>query len=195
MKRRRKKKSLLALGLALFLVLALSVSAFAAEDLTAFPAAVDPQSWTVPDRMTWDDWKDNPVVDWDEQELPNATVQKGLVILVDYSDQPFVMTQEVGSDPLGNPQIHVDEPELATWWANFLNTAQDVNNHVSINDFWRENSYGNWKVEMKAYGPYHLEGMEWEYGINSIYYFLCMKKGLQVHWLKGMENGGHFFWL
>ena len=34
--------------------------------------------------MTWADWSDNPVMDWMEEDLPNATLQKGLVILVDY---------------------------------------------------------------------------------------------------------------
>ena len=129
---------------------------------------VDPVSWAVPEWMTWADWNDNPVIDWMEEDLPNATLQKGLVILVDYADRPFVMTQPVGSDPLKNPQIQVAEEDLAEWWENYLNVPSELNNWTSIDAFWRENSYGNWKVEIDAYGPYTLDGMEWEYGIDSM---------------------------
>ena len=127
---------------------------------------VDPVSWAVPEWMTWADWSDNPAIDWTEEDLPNATLQKGLVILVDYADRPFVMTQPVGSDPLKNPQIQVAEEDLAEWWENYLNVPSELNNWTSIDAFWRENSYGNWKVEIDAYGPYTLDGMEWEYGID-----------------------------
>ena len=163
-----KKKTLLILGLAVLLVLSMAAAAFAAEDLDAFPAAKDPQSWTVPENMTWDDWKDNPVVDWESLDLPNAQLQKGLIMLVDYQDSPFIMTKPVGSDPIGNPQIQVPESQLADFWKTFLNAPADVNHGANINEFWRENSFGNWKVEIEVYGPYTLPGMEWEYGIDGM---------------------------
>jgi M6 family metalloprotease-like protein len=139
------------------------------EALDEFPSAMDPQSWKTPDQMTWeDDYTPNPVIDWTTLELPDAMLIKGVVILVDYADKPFVMTQPVGSDPLGNPQIHVAEADLAQWWEDFLNKPQDFNHGASINEYWRENSYGKWKIEVEAFGPYHLEGMEWEYGIDDM---------------------------
>ena len=110
-----KKKAIVVFVLSIVLLLALSVSAMAVDDLDSFPEAVDPQSWSVPENMTWEDWKDNPVIDWMDEELPDARVIKGVVILVDYTDLPFVMTQEVGSDPMGNPQIQVAEEDLAEW--------------------------------------------------------------------------------
>ena len=118
--------------------------------------------------MTWADWNDNPVIDWTEEDLPNATLQKGLVILVDYADRPVCDDPAGCSDPLKNPQIQVAEEDLAEWWENYLNVPSELNNWTSIDAFWRENSYGNWKVEIDAYGPYTLDGMEWEYGIDSM---------------------------
>ena len=47
-----KRKSLLVFGLAVILILAMSVSAMALEDLDAFPAEVDPQSWQASEDMT-----------------------------------------------------------------------------------------------------------------------------------------------
>ena len=163
-----KKKAIVVFTLSIMLLLALSVSAMAADDLSTFPSAVDPQSWEVPEEMTWDAWQDIPTVDWDTLDLPDATLQKGFVVLVDFADLPFVLTQPKGSDFMGNPQTEpVKEEDLAEFWKEFLNVPSELNNYTSIDDFWRENSYGNWKVEIDVYGPYHLEGMEWEYGIDS----------------------------
>jgi len=140
--------------------------AFDGKDVKDMPE-VDPISWQVPEWMTWADWKDNPAIDWSAESLPDAQLQKGLLMLVDYADSPFIVTKELGSDPLGNPQIQVDTRDLTTFWEEFLNVPCEMNNYVSIDGFWRENSFGKWKVEVEAYGPYTLEGMEWEYGIDS----------------------------
>ena len=98
-----KKKALLVLGLSVFLILALALSAYAVEDLDAFPAEVDPQSWQASEDMTWDQWKDNPVIDWTDVSLPDADVKTGVLIMVDFADLPFIMTQPTGSDFMGNP--------------------------------------------------------------------------------------------
>ena len=161
-----KKKAIIVFVLSMMLVLALSVSAMAADDLSTFPSAVDPQSWELPDGMTWDEWQDVPTVDWSELDLPEADLQKGLIILVEYADKQFISTQPKGSDPMGNPQIDpVKEEDLAEFWKEFLNVPSELNHYTTIDEFWRENSYGQWKVEIEVYGPYVLEGMEWEYGL------------------------------
>lgn len=161
-----KKHGLLVVVLSLFLMLALSLSAGAVEDLSNFPSEVDPQSWKLYQDMTWNDWLDNPVTQWKDAELSkNVTVHHGALILVEFADRPFIITQPKGSDQMGNPMIDpVPQSELGQWWADFLNTPSAINHYTSIDSFWRENSYGNWRVEMTAFGPYKLEGMEWEYG-------------------------------
>ena len=163
-----KRKSLLVFGLAVILILAMSVSAMALEDLDAFPAEVDPQSWQASEDMTWDQWKDNPVIDWTDVSLPDADVKTGVLIMVDFEDLPFIMTQPTGSDFMGNPTSEpITEDEVCDYWTELLNIPSELNDYTSIDGFWRENSYGKWAVEIEAYGPYHLEGMEWEYGIDS----------------------------
>lgn len=163
-----KKKALVVFALSLVLLLAISVSAMAVDDLDSFPQAVDPQSWKLPDDMTWDEWQDVPTVDWSELELPDAELQKGLIILVEYADKEFISTQPKGSDPMGNPQIDpVEREDLAEFWKSFLNVPSELNHYTTIDDFWRENSYGQWKVDIEVYGPYKLEGMEWEYGVDD----------------------------
>ena len=74
-----KKKALLVLGLSVFLILALALSAYAVDDLDSFPAEVDPQSWQASEDMSWDQWKDNPVIDWTTVDLPNADVKTGVL--------------------------------------------------------------------------------------------------------------------
>jgi len=175
--------------MALVLVAVPLLSAQAQDKL---PPPIDPQSWKLQEDMTWDELLPNPVIDWmkdlnregivNPKAAGNKEPIRGALVLVDFWDRPFIASQPIGSDMLGyyllnpdgtlqktithNPIISIDEKELAQWMADFIGIPQDVNHYVSVDGFWRENSYGKWSVEVDAYGPYTLQGFELEYGLD-----------------------------
>ncbi|MCL1873259.1 MAG: hypothetical protein FWF85_03990 [Clostridiales bacterium] len=82
---------------------------------------------------------------------------------------------ERGDPVTKNPQRVVeDEAALLKFWEDFLNKkitdpANNASNFGSnIDEFWREVSYGKWNVDLKAFGPYHLQGLELEYGHSYV---------------------------
>ena len=78
--------------------------AWAADD---FPPPIDRQSVQDQDAMTWADYKPVPGHNWADNSTLEPTVRnlKIAVVAVDFSDQPFVITQPKDSDPFGNPQV------------------------------------------------------------------------------------------
>ena len=189
-----KKHVLLVAVLTALLTLMTFSTAWAADPLglANMPDPIDPQSWKLQEDMLWDDMTPNPVIDW-MKELnpaglanPKATGNKdpinGALLLVDYWDRPFVTTQDLHTDLLGyymfdkygkyednitkNPIIHVDLADYTKWIADYLNKNQDINHNRSIDEYWREASYGKWAINLDAYGPYHLQGMEFEFSLN-----------------------------
>ena len=161
----------------------------ASEGLDAVPPPIDPQSWKLQEDMLWEEMAPNPAINWMtdlnedglvnmQRNLPGEKIN-GAVILVDYWDRPFVTTQPLNSDLLGyylldeygnyedkitkNPIMHVDASEYTQWLADYLNVNSEANNDRSIDEYWRENSYGKWAIELDAFGPFTLSGMEFEY--------------------------------
>ncbi|MCM3740623.1 M6 family metalloprotease domain-containing protein [Oceanobacillus luteolus] len=144
--------------------------AFAAEPgLDNLPGPVDPQSWVNPDDMTWNDYIQVPGIDWNTADFEPETELKGALILVDFPDQDFILTQPKGSEIAGNPQIDaVPREELGEWWKDFLNTPSELNNYQTIDGFWKENSQGKWGVSLDSFGPYRLDKYEFQYGLNNM---------------------------
>ena len=64
-----KKKALVLIVLSIAMIFALSASAAAADDLSSFPAEVDPQSWKLYQNMTWSEWQENPIIHWEDDQL------------------------------------------------------------------------------------------------------------------------------
>ncbi|MCL1974591.1 MAG: hypothetical protein FWG61_00345, partial [Firmicutes bacterium] len=88
-----------------------------------------------------------------------------------YSD--YLDKIQRGATVTYNPQRVVNsEAELLKFWEDYLNTKvtdplNNAYNHGSyIDEFWRELSYGKWAVDLKAFGVFHLEGFEMEYGLD-----------------------------
>ena len=189
------KKRILLVAVLVALITLISVgTAQTAEPkgLASMPDPIDPQSWQLQEDMTWDDLTPNPVIDWMKELNPDGIINpkaagnkepiKGALLLVDFWDRPFITSQPVGSDMLGyylhnpdgslqdtithNPIIHVDKEELAKWMADFIGKPQAINHALSVDGYWRENSYGKWAIEVDAFGPYTLQGFEMEYGLD-----------------------------
>jgi M6 family metalloprotease-like protein len=149
--------------------------------LPAFPEPADPKSWVLPEDMTWDDYKPLPGIDWHDPDVEPELEMKGALIVVDFDDREFIISQEPGSMEAGNPIGigNIPREEVGQFWVDFLNTPQPLNNYRTIDEYWRENTYGKWSIELEAFGPYRMDGKEFQYGMNEF--------GQQVNMPPGYE--------
>ncbi|MDR0795316.1 MAG: InlB B-repeat-containing protein [Tannerella sp.] len=132
--------------------------------------AVDPQSWQLQENMTWNDWKPNPVINYEDRAdnpiRSNRTI-KGMLILVDFPDQPMISGESLNSELIGNPLFNEpDRNKLGRYWVDILNKPGPNNHFVTLNGYFLENSYGDWEIELDACGPYTLSRFEFQYGLG-----------------------------
>ena len=144
---------------------------------SAAPAAspvgqpIDPQSWVNPDDMTWDDFRPVPGEDWSDPSLePTKKKFQAAIVLVDYADQDFVVTQPEGSSPFGMPtdEAHdIPRADVPEFYRKLLNEPNGLNQGHTINEYWMEDSAGKFGIELTAFGPYRLPGREFEYHLKN----------------------------
>ncbi|HKN54679.1 MAG TPA: peptidase M6, partial [Amycolatopsis sp.] len=94
---------------------------------------------------------------------------KGAVVLADYPDQGFTITQPAGSTVFGNPtpQAHdIPRANVARFYQDFLNKPQALNHGHTINEYWMEDSLGRLGVQLTAFGAYRMPGKSYEYGME-----------------------------
>ncbi|MFT5222059.1 MAG: M6 family metalloprotease-like protein [Glaciecola sp.] len=77
---------------------ALAVDEMPEGGLDEPPQGVDPQSWVLPEWMGYSDYNPIPGVDWNDAALQAPKPIRAALILGDFQDRPFVVTQEPGSD-------------------------------------------------------------------------------------------------
>lgn len=132
-----------------------------------FPKHIDKKSWVLPEQMTWGDYKPIPGVDWLGEESGPPKKLRAALILGDFTDQPF-RVEETDVDPTGQHGLGVDDP--AQYWLDYLfydeRKSAPQRGHT-VNEYWLENSYGAIGVEAVAFGPYHMEGKMYEYGLGD----------------------------
>ncbi|MCL1975719.1 MAG: immune inhibitor A, partial [Firmicutes bacterium] len=56
----------------------------------------------------------------------------------------------------------VTDGEFSQWWADYLNKPQTINNYATIDEYWRENTYGKWAMDVIPYGPFTIPYFEFE---------------------------------
>ena len=131
---------------------------------------IDPQSWKLQENMTWADWKPNPVINYEnpsDNKIESKRTIKGMLILVDFPDQPMISGGQAGSELMGNPLVsEPNRSKLGNFWIDILNKPSVDNNFVTLNGYFLENSYGDWKIELDACGPYTLSRFEFQYGLG-----------------------------
>ncbi|MEU8417453.1 M6 family metalloprotease domain-containing protein [Amycolatopsis japonica] len=144
--------------------------ASAAAPVRGWPAAIDGSTWENQDHMTWDDYRKPPGTNWADPALkPTKRMFKGAVVLADYPDQEFAVTQPPRSTVFGNPgpaASNIPRAEVAKFYQDFLNKPQALNQGHTINEYWMEDSGGRLGVELTAFGPYRLPGKSFEYGME-----------------------------
>jgi len=148
-----------------------AVAVAATPALAAPPAPLDPQNWSFQDNLTWNDYKPLPGPDYSDPSI-EPTVEKWRValILVDYPDRPFTITQPAGSTVFGTPSTvahSIPREQVPQFYGDFFNKPSALNNYQTINRYWMENSYGKYGVELVPYGPYRLPLQSWQYHIAN----------------------------
>ncbi|GAA3845012.1 M6 family metalloprotease domain-containing protein [Saccharothrix violaceirubra] len=135
------------------------------------PGPLDPQDWVNPDHMTWErDYRKIPGTDWADPAKKGSTrTFKGALVLLDYPNQPFVVTQPQHSTVFGNPgaEAHdVPRSEVAAFYRDFLNKPGALNRGHTVHEYWMEDSGGRYGVDLTSFGPYTLPGKDHEYGME-----------------------------
>ena len=133
--------------------------------------AVDPQKVANLDDLTWNDFKPVPNTNWaDPNVQPTVKRWKAVIVLVDYVDVPFQVTQPQGSNVWGNPgpAAHdIPREQVPQFYADFLNKPSALNNQHTINEYWMEDTGGRYGVEVVAYGPYRMPKKSYQYFYSS----------------------------
>jgi len=133
-------------------------------------APIDPQNWTNPDHMTWADYKKVPGTNWNDPDAKGSVrTFKGALVLLDYPNQPFVVTQPRGSTIFGNPSAEANDvprDQVARFYQDFLNTPNELNRGHTIHEYWMEDSGGRYGVELTGFGPYTMPGKDHEYAME-----------------------------
>ncbi|WP_216648725.1 hypothetical protein [Agromyces agglutinans] len=148
-------------------------AAFAAPEDPLEPSVldpIDPQNWQNMDDMTWDDYVGVPGTDWANDQEGSDRQFNGAIVLLDFENQPFLVTQEEGEHPFGDPSSlanGLEREDVPQFYLDLLNKPNELNHGRTINEYWMEQSGGRLSVQMEAFGPYKLPGNIEEYGLND----------------------------
>jgi M6 family metalloprotease-like protein len=164
------RKSFLASAL-----LAVVAVAHAQDGLDKMPDPVDPESWVLPEWMTWDDYRPIPGVDWNDPARQPAKKLRSALILGDFADRDFIVTMPENSDIFGLNGVHnpigvgsIPRDQVGDFYADFLiRRPQELNHFHTVNEYWLEDSYGLIGVDATAFGPYRMQFKEHQYGLGA----------------------------
>ncbi|MEV8373234.1 M6 family metalloprotease domain-containing protein [Kribbella sp. NPDC056861] len=137
---------------------------------SGFPGPIDPQNWANPDHMTWSDYRKPPGTNWADPKVKGSVrTLRGALVLADFPNQPFVVTQPQNSTVFGNPSAEangVPREQVAKFYADFLNTPGTLNRGHTLHEYWMEDSGGRYGIELTSFGAYRLPGKNYEYGME-----------------------------
>ncbi|MFI5894626.1 M6 family metalloprotease domain-containing protein [Actinoplanes sp. NPDC051513] len=134
------------------------------------PQPVDPQRYELPDTMTWSDYKPVPGTDWADPAVRGSERNfNGALVLVDYPNQPFVVTRPANSTIYGNPSgvQNLARADVPRFYRDFLNKPGKLNRGHTIHEYWMEDSNGRFGIELSAFGVYQMPADSHEYGIET----------------------------
>jgi M6 family metalloprotease-like protein len=133
---------------------------------------VDEQVWTEQADMTWDDYVPIRPEAWNSAETSQGSeVQyETAVILMDFRNQPFLITEEPGSHPFGNPQSGwepVPQAGVNEWFNDYYAVPNEYNGGQTLHSYWMEDSHGRIGVDVEVFGPYTMPHNWWQYGLSE----------------------------
>ena len=125
-----------------------------------FPEPIDPQNWVNPDHMTWADYRKPPGRTGPTRRSRARSGPSAVhLVLADYPNQPFVVTQPQGSTVFGNLSVEASgvlRDRVAQFYRDFLNKPGTLNRGHTIHEYWMEDSGGRYGVDLTAFGPYEV---------------------------------------
>jgi M6 family metalloprotease-like protein len=135
-------------------------------------AVLDPQNWVNPDNMTWADWKTPPGTDWSNPAVRGSVRNFNIaLVVVDYSDLDFSITEPIGSTIFTNPQptapSNITRAQVPSFYRDFLNSPNTLNKGHTLHEYWMGDSAGRFGVDLTAFGAYRLPSKSFEYGIDN----------------------------
>ncbi|KAJ3481338.1 hypothetical protein NLJ89_g12220 [Agrocybe chaxingu] len=160
-------------------LLTLAGAVLHANVATAIPLAlpkdpfkiIDPQEWVNPDAMVWDDFVAPPGTNWADPSRTGSIRNFNIALVaVDYPDQPFVVTQTAGSTIFSNPQpvaAELSRDEVPAFYRDLLNKPSDINHRHTLHEYWMQDSFGRFGVDLTVFGAYELPARSWQYGIDN----------------------------
>ena len=135
---------------------------------------IDAQNWVDQGELTWDDYTDVPDRK-PEYYDPAASVgsqnqYKTAIILIDFQDQPFLISQPPESHPFGNPQpgwTPVPPEGVNQWMHDYYAVPNEFNGGMTLHSYWMEDTHGRIGVDVEVFGPYTMDGDLHEYGLGQ----------------------------
>jgi M6 family metalloprotease-like protein len=145
------------------------VAAQSSEDPEDHPLLqpIDAQNWVDQANLTWADYTQVRPDEWHFESVEGSEQQfSGAVVLADFTDQPFLISQNPETHPFGNPQPgHEPVTNVRQWMDEYLTVPNEYNGGQTIHGYWMEDSHGRLGVSIDTFGPYTLPGKLHEYGI------------------------------
>lgn len=176
--RRPPSRTVLVLTMALVAAAALATGRGAAQvppDVPDHPLLqpIDAQNWLDMEDLTWDDYV--PVPDehpefYDGSAAGSQSQYRTAIILMEFPDEPFVISQPPESHPFGNPQPGwqpVPPDEVNQWMHDYYAVPNEFNGFRTLSGYWMEDSHGRIGIDVDVFGPYMMPGKLHEYGLGQ----------------------------
>lgn len=142
------------------------------EAAAADPFAIlDPQDWTNPDDMLWEDFIPTPGGRWYDPTRTGTERNFNIALVaVDYPDADFVITMPENSTVFTNPQAAANSlrrEDVPAFYRDLLNKPQDLNRNRTLHEYWMEDSGGKYGVDLTAFGAYRMPSLSYQYGVDD----------------------------
>ena len=155
------------------LVVALAAAAAPATGQSPVLDPIDSQKWVDQGVLTWADYL--PVPDqnpdfYDPDSVGSQVQYRTAIILVDYPDQPFLITQAPGTHPFGNPQpgwTPVAQEDVNEWMYDYYAVPNQYNGFKTLHGYWMEDTHGRIGIDVEVFGPYRMAAKSFEYGLAT----------------------------
>jgi M6 family metalloprotease-like protein len=134
---------------------------------------IDAQNWLDMEDLTWDDYV--PVPDehpefYDGSTAGSQNQYQTAIILLEFPDEPFLISQPPESHPFGNPQPGwqpVAPGDVNQWMHDYYAVPSEFNGFRTLSGYWMEDSHGRIGIDVDVFGPYTMPGKLHEYGLAT----------------------------